>query len=109
MLFRPFSSLSAPFPAGVCHCLINLVLLSVFLAISSTCGLNDSDLSNVTMRNLGGSIEWHFDFLSDFDGGFPVLLSIRRSKKLSAVKFPFLTPVVHCTHHILFGFLSRSQ
>ena len=33
--------------------LIKLIFISAFLTVSSTCGLNDSDLSNVTPRNLG--------------------------------------------------------
>ena len=46
------------FRSFFCHpelmfALIKLIFLSAFIKVSSTCGLNDSDLSSVTPSNLG--------------------------------------------------------
>ena len=43
--------------------LIKLIFLSAFLTVSSTCGLNDSDLSNVRPKI------WRYGFLSNFMEG----------------------------------------
>ena len=64
--------------------LIKLIFLSAFLTIFSICGLNDSDLSNITDK-FGGTVKW-YNFLSFFDGGFPALDRVKTELAFPAVK-----------------------
>ena len=50
--------------------LIKLIFYSTFLAVSSTCGLNYSDLSKLNEK-IEGTNEW-YDFICNFDGVFPI-------------------------------------